>query len=100
MKELIISYYDSGVYWSISSANIIYRREDLSTYRKPIRNQKALQLCKFVDSAFATYDMNALFVLIDKLYKDCSRVIICEDGDTAIYNKLNGKWSLKNERGW
>lgn len=88
-KTLIISYYDSGYWWSIAFASKIVTRHDyVRGYKKlSILNEK---LCNYINMHNLRSE-NILEVLHDlRFHYKYDRVIICENGDIEIY-KLKRK---------
>lgn len=88
-KEIIISIYDSGVYWSFSSGNRIYKRDEyeLGYYN---HQTKINTLCSFIHKYCFRESIEFFSEVICKLYPQCSKIIWSENGDITIYNILKG----------
>ena len=88
MKEIIISSYDGGYFWSISSANTIYNRNDYVDNK--IHKTPILELCKFVDEEFWKATDSQIVAKVIQLFPNCEKIIICDDGDITIKNLRKG----------
>lgn len=81
MKEIIISYYDSGVWWSIASGHRVFDRD---SYRdefsiNKIKDEKLKLLCSRIE-----YDFSHIDLWIKQLYPLCEKLTICENGNIII----------------
>lgn len=82
-KELIVSIYDGGYYWSFCSGNRIYSRDGYEAGR--YTHPKIDQLCYCLQH-FLRYSDNKFLEVVRDLYPECSKVILSEDGHIDIYN--------------
>ena len=76
-KTLIISYYDSGVYWSIFYNDKIVRRD---IYDKPIEPYSSIL------KAYETMKEMDFWEWCSTSF-DIKRIIICEDGGILLYER-------------
>ena len=88
MKEIIISYYDGGYWWSFASGNRKYNRDD---YRDGKLN-KYIRV-HMLAYCLEEYPLNDELIasVVKHIWPKCERIILCEDGGIDILNLQRGK---------
>ena len=75
---IIISYYDSGVYWSVLIGDKIYERDPCDWDMTETADWKTV---------YSVMEDLRLTEIIDYFSKQCNKIIFCHNGSIAIYEK-------------